>query len=363
MTYRAELLQIHPSRRHRDPSTLWITVLAGSLAIHLFLLLALRAYWSSIKVESQYAEIAVEFVEAPPTDALPASPTIASAPTEQTINEPLVPNPTAPAPAPETAEVPVSTTAPLVEPENAPVLTDPDPTAIAPSSQPAPQPQPSSQVQPPEPQSQSRNPAPVAQPSTPSTIPPTANPVPPWRPNPEASVPPTTPPVPSNGPISSGRILPPVPDISSEIDPTTQPTTAATDPSSSTIPSAPAPGQGTGLKLAAGAPVRVNTQKDVLTTQQGVPDQEATLLADRPSDETAVYPPAVGLNLGKPVKLWLLVSQQGKAERVEVRQSSGIPEYDEWAKQLGQQLQFQPALQAGQAISSEIEIEVSLEAL
>jgi TonB family protein len=59
----------------------------------------------------------------------------------------------------------------------------------------------------------------------------------------------------------------------------------------------------------------------------------------------------------------ILVNQQGKADQVEVRQSSGIPEYDEWAKQLGQQLQFQPASQAGQPVASEVEIEVRLEPL
>lgn len=355
MTYPAEPLNIHPSRRHRDPSTLWVTVLAGSLAIHLFLLLALRTYWAAIQVESQSSEIAIEFVEASPSDALPLEATPAASPSQTAI----APEPTSPQPEPET-EVPVSTTAPFSESDNAPEFVEPDnapePAAIAPSTRPEPQPIPSSRFQPP-------NSNPVPQSTPPSTTPPSSNPIPPSRPNPAATVPSTNPPTPSGGPIASGQILPPVPGISSEIDPTTQPTTAATDPTTSTAPRSPTPGQGTGLKLAAGTPVRVNTQKDVLTTQQGVPDQEAALLSDQPSDETAVYPPTVGLNLGKPVKLWIVVNQQGKAEQVEVRQSSGIPEYDDWAKQLGQQLQFQPALQAGQAISSEVEIEVSLEPL
>lgn len=355
MTYPAAPLDTHPSRRHRDPPTLWITVLAGSLAIHLFLLLALRAYWSSIQVESQPAEITLEFVEPPPAEVSPA---IASAPTEPPPE--ATPNPTSPEPEPAT-EVPVSTTVPFTAPDNAPEFGEPDPTAIAPPPQPVvPQPQPSPRVQPPDPLP--RNPAPAPQPSVASTIPPSSNPVPPSRSQPPTTAPPLTAPVPSNEPIASGQILPPVPGISNEIDPTTQPTTAATDPTTATDPRATT-GQGTGLKLAAGSPVRVNTQKDVLTTQQGVPDQEATLLADRPSDATAVYPPNIGLNLGKPVKLWVLVNQQGKAEQVEVRQSSGIPEYDDWARQLGRQLQFQPALQVGQPVASEVELEVSLEPL
>ncbi|MGI0488164.1 TonB family protein [Pantanalinema rosaneae CENA516] len=357
MTYPAESLNIRSVRRHHDPSTLWITVLAGSLAIHLFLLLALRAYWSSIKVQPQSSEITLEFVESPAADTAPIAPTIA-APTEPPNPEAIAPEPTASESAPET-EVPISTTVPFAAPNNAPEFAEPPPTAIAPPAQPAPQP--TSRVQPPAPLP--RNPAPVPQPSVASTIPPRSNPVPPARPNPPTTAPPPLAPAPSNEPIASGQILPPVPDISRDIDPTTQPTIAATDPTTSTDPSAVATGQGTGLKLTAGSLVRVNTQKDILTTQQGVPDQEATLLSDRPVDETAVYPPTVGLNLGKPVKLWVLVNQQGKAEQVEVRRSSGIPEYDDWAKQLGRQLQFQPASQAGQPVASEVEIEVSLEPL
>jgi outer membrane biosynthesis protein TonB len=78
------------SRRHTEQPTLWISVLSGSMLLHIFLLLAFRYYWlHSAKVEIQPAPIAVEFVTSKTSRSGIAAPGQVIAPGKTSKSTPL----------------------------------------------------------------------------------------------------------------------------------------------------------------------------------------------------------------------------------------------------------------------------------
>lgn len=76
-----------------------------------------------------------------------------------------------------------------------------------------------------------------------------------------------------------------------------------------------------------------------------------------------VYPSQIGLNLGETVTLLVLVDKQGNPTPQSVLQGGRTAEYNELAKQLLQQFQFQPAQQEGQNVDTLIQVELRIDAL
>lgn len=211
-------------RRQTEPPTFWVVVLAGSLLIHLFLLLGLRLLATRSTSGQPNTPIPVDIIE---TDVVP---TPAASPT---ASPPIVPsNPTAPTPAPTTA---APFPQPSVDPE-APTFSD-DTIATAPApSPPLTQPTPSPTLTPAPFPSPTLTPAPPPPQPTPFPSPtqPTASPTPltrrpqtsqPVTPTPTPSVTPSIPaqpqPIPTpqvdpNATAESDERLPNVPSIASQ---------------------------------------------------------------------------------------------------------------------------------------------------
>jgi hypothetical protein len=74
-------------------------------------------------------------------------------------------------------------------------------------------------------------------------------------------------------------------------------------------------------------------------------------------------PPVIELNLGSEVRFVTQIDRDGRARVTEEKQGARAQEYTDLARDLLQEIPFNPALQAGQPLDSVVEIALRIDAL
>lgn len=333
-------------RKPSDPPAFWVMVIAISVVLHLIALVSLRLFALRATVTPAPAPIALEFVD-------PA--TIARAP--------AVTQPSTPTQAPQTATAqPNSTTA---DPSSIPaVAPTPDPGLVSPPpvqrSAPAPVPTPPVQSPPrsspqPTPSAPARNRPLPPEPTQEQTVPP-AEPPPPSSPdsaNPATGDRTTEPPQTSDNrlPPPTGGANPPLPPNGGE---------TGNEDGLPSVDVSERRQQGAGVAVTIMQVKSANDGKDVTDAGERA---IARPITDSRTFADMVYPSQIGLNLGETVTLLVLVDKQGNPTPQSVLQGGRTAEYNELAKQLLQQFQFQPAQQEGQNVDTLIQVELRIDAL
>lgn len=338
-------------RRHSDSPSLWLAVLAGSLIVHLLLLLSGRLFL--FRVSSQKpARVAapIELVDISPKS---------SSPTRLTTSK---------------------VTKFSVAPQTATRLPNAD------SSVPPPVPdQPSVQ------QVIKPSPVPVRQiRSIPKSVPTRPRVIP----SPNTPSPKLTPqPVPSAPIAPSSQPTQPVPAPDATAAPAETPAEPTPSPSGSPLPEPEigrVPGESTqgldeskqtnaGLPNVEDATRRGGTgvKADLLNIQDGnslqdgknngggtIPDKLARPIESSRLFSTLNYPPEIELNLGQAIRLVVLVDQTGKSKVTRVIKSSGSQEYDKFVSDLiEEQWTFDPATSDGEPVESLLKVSVQLDSL
>ncbi len=345
-------------RRHSDPPNLWLAVLAGSLIVHLLLLLSGRLFLVRTPNQKSAGVAApIELVDIPAKSSSQATQTTRSAApkviTESTASQGAVSSettsqssaPIQPAVIPKTTQNPVRSA-----PQTPQAPPKPDPI-----KQPAPKPireqkpNPQATVTPSPLASSQPSPSPIATPSPLASSQP--NPSQPATPDPSES---EKPPVSSGNPLSKPSV--PGGAGSDSSAPNSKP--QAPDQPLGSVAVGEQRGSGSGVQVALSNPQLGDDSRTV-------PDQPARPTALRQSMPEANYPSAIGLNFGQSVRLRVLVKNTGKLDplAITVLEGSRSIEYDNLAIELVKQWAFDPALQAGKPVNSLLDISVRLDAL
>ncbi|PSB19312.1 hypothetical protein C7B65_12150 [Phormidesmis priestleyi ULC007] len=345
-------------RRHSDPPSLWIAVLAGSLIVHLLLLLSGRLFL--FRVSSQKpARVAapIELIDLSPKSsskvARSTTPKVAKSSVapqtatrlpnaDSSVPPPVPDQPSAVQQVIKPSPVPVTPTRSI--PKSAPTRSRVIPSPVTPSPKLTTQPD-------------------LSTPITPS-------PQPPFQPAPApdaTAAPAETPaePTPVPAPSPSGIPLP--------------------DPEIGRVPGEPTQGLDESKRTNAGLPNVENAiprggtgvKADLLDIQDGnslqdgknngggtIPDKIARPIESSRLFLTLNYPPEVELNLGQTIRLIVLVDRTGKPKVTSVVDPSRSQEYDKFVSDLIQdQWTFEPATLAGQPVESLLNVSVRLNSL
>ncbi|MCY7276953.1 MAG: hypothetical protein LH702_25295 [Phormidesmis sp. CAN_BIN44] len=335
-------------RRHNDPPNLWLAVLAGSLAVHLLLLLSGRLFLFRVNSQKSAGVAApIELVDISPkssnkttrsTRSSASNVITAPAVAQRAVSSETAPQNAAPI-QPSIVQSPIPKPTPQIKPSIRPTINPSKPSIAA--ATPKPQPFPSV------------NPLPL---TTPFPQPPTQP-----APAPTTTAAPTQPlvePTSAPPPAQSGNPLP--------------------DPELGRVPGKPM--QGTGgwsqpnldLPKVGGADSRRGTdvKADLLNIQDGnggatIPDKLAHPIESSRLFSTLNYPAEIELNLGQTIRLKVLVDRTGKHPKVaRVLESSRSQEYDKFVSDLiEKQWTFDPATSGGQPVESLLDISVQLSSL
>lgn len=305
-------------RKHVDPPSIWISVFAGSLLIHLFLLIAFKIAAARISTTQQESPIAIDLIEvAPGSSELAEVPPIADTPVGE-----LAPSSSSSATSPSTTSeisaAPESAIAP-----NSPAANPTNPAQLSPET--------TSPVQPFTPAGQlSPSQAPTTPPNE-TTLPPQTNERPPTSTNPEPD-PNPSPIFPEANPTPTGE-----PGTDSPAEPTdsNQPNTspdAGGDVAQlpeipverDVLPAGVAVSLG-GVRIPAGVPDPPQYPAQPTINNQSFPSDG--------SGSGCLLNPESTHYLGQAVVLRIAVDEQGKviADATAVQQSSGSAEYDQLA--------------------------------
>ncbi len=336
------------SRRPPETPSLWLSLVAGSVLIHLILLILVGvSSLRTAKVQMATDPIAVEFVE-------PSAPTTragGTALTQSTTSKAAV----APqATVKSTVSPPRSIVQAPARPVAPPIATPPDASSFtAPPSPLPPRPR-------------------RSRPQRLQNTPPLGNPQPP--PNARRLPPPLLPQSPVDTNANSG----------SEQEPSGQPnsgnsgdrTPAAGNPSGGRpLPSGGGPGEpalpgisvserrgeGTGLKITVSNVALANEVLDHGRTD--TVDQPAHLKAGSDTLPSVRYSAVVGLNLGQTIKLKMLVKSNGTVDNVQIVDSGAAQDYNDFAKGLVEGLVFEPSQTAGKPVDSYISFDLRIDPL
>ncbi len=348
-------------RRATEPPTLWLSLVLGSVLIHLLLVVITSLVVArTAKVQQEMEPIAVEIVD--PTAAMVQTggavsdrttvqgrATVPGVGTSTASNQPSVSDSTS---VPPSVEPPLPGERQSFAPQSfAPQSSAPRsmaPRSIAPSSQPRPT----------TPVRQPSNRLPDSSATRPPTSPPSrldsgrlpASTLPSQGADDRAGTPPATP-----QPVTTGS-------NGGSGDTTARGSTPSGDGSNGE-PSLPGVaidaqrGQGTGLKV---------TVSNVMSGDTRLIDTLNQLAQPKNSSESLpnlTYPAIVGLNLGQTVKLKVTVRRDGSADVFQVLPPGTVQEYEEFAKTLVSQLSFTPALQAGKPVESLVILDLRIDAL
>ena len=337
-------------RRHKDSPSLWLTVLAGSLIVHLLLLLSGRLFLFRVSSQKPAGVAApIELVDLSSKSSSTTRSTRSSAPN-------VITNPAASqsAVSSEAASQRAAPIQPAIVPRITPrtVRFPPRVPKVPLKTEIVEQPKPIRE-QKPRPQSASPVSSPPAQPLAPSSPAPT-QPLPSQIADPNASEPGqdfTPSGTPLTKPLIPGEG---VTNLGSPTDPNAQ----APAPALPSVPVDEQRGEGNGVEVALSNPQLGNDGRTI-------PDQPARPIELSKPIPDANYPPVIGLNLGQSVRLRLLVKSTGKLDPVAITvlEGSRSTEYDKQAIELVKQWMFKPALQAGQPVDSLLDISVRLDAL
>lgn len=306
--------------RRMEPAAFWLVLLAGSVLIHLLLLLVTRSLLSQVSTQSSPAPISIKFVDASaaPIQQVPARRTTSAA-------APLTARssaPTTPAPSTSTATIAPGSITPQTPRQSAsPRPINPEPPQRVPPQRvppvaPPPRPPRSENIPP----SGSDSGAPPF-PNTPPGSPPF-----PGDANPDDR-PPSTPPsgtVPPSGNDGGDNGQPPLPSVP--------------------IPSVP--DQGSGVELSV-----VNVAPGNLTSTDVGPVPQVRSIPRL--FESVTYPAAVRANLGRPVTLQIVIDGAGKPTQIDVVPEETAPkEYSDFVRELlqGSNLEFSPPTQDGKPV-------------
>ena len=384
------------ARRHSDPPGLWLAVIAGSLIVHLIVLVNMRL--DAVRVTSpqeQADSVPIDLVDVSPetqpqaSATQPTSPSIATeaAPTAvpeaasddnstsfgTDINQPstsatvaptapeipdaiqptVLPTPPQVAQLPTVPQVAVTPSAAIAPTPVIPQPTTPSTPAIAPTpEEPAPLAQPLPSVQPTLPTlgSLPGSSNPVAEPAPEAE--PTAEPTPASEPAP-ATEPPAEPSAPSGVP------LPPPPTLNPEanlaVQPSVQPQAETPLPSA---PSAPEQQEARSARVTVVGTESANGGRDE-------PDQKAEIVEGGEQVVELAYLPQVALNLEPDalVSIQVLVDKSGKPEPQAVMQGSKGADFDQWVMSLLQDREFKPAYQGGEPVDSLLKVSLRIERL
>ena len=345
-------------RRHSDPPNLWLAVLAGSLIVHLLLLLSGRLFLVRIPNQKSAGVAApIELLDIPSKSSSQATQTTRSA-------APKVITEAAASQGAVSSETTSQTSAPI-QPLVIPKITQ-NPTRSAPQTpQAPPKPDPVKQPAPKPIREQKPNPQPTVTPSPLASSHPrpapiaTPDPLPSSQPAPSQSA---TPDPSESGqtPISSGNPLsnPSIPGGAGSESGAPNSKPQAPDQPLSSVAVGEQRGSGSGVQVALSNPQLGNDGRTL-------PDQPARPAALNQSMPEANYPSAIGLNFGQKVRLRVLVKNTGKLDpsAITVLEGSRSIEYDNLAIEFVKQWTFNPALQAGKPVDSLLDISVQLDAL
>ncbi|MBD2022767.1 hypothetical protein H6F43_21525 [Leptolyngbya sp. FACHB-36] len=315
-------------RRRMEPAAFWLALLAGSVLIHLLLLLVTRSLLSQVRTANP-APIAVEFVQpiaASVQQGAPVSRTASSAPAR---TAPRSTAPTAPA-ASSYTNIPSSIT-PQTPPRQSapprPINPEPPPRRVPPP------------VAPPSRPPRPRNTPPV---DTASGAPPFPN-TPPDSPFPDGTNSDSTNP---DGTNPDDRPLPPTTPPSGNMPPGGIDGSDNEPPSLPSVPVPSVPDQGSGAKLSVDGVARGNlTSTDVGPVPQ--------LRSIPQLFDSVTYPAAVRANLGRPVTFQIVIDETGKPTQIDVVPEDTAPrEYSNFVKELlqGSNLEFSPPTQDGRPV-------------
>ncbi len=348
---------IAPLRRRAPESpTLWLLLLAGSLLIHMALLLLLRPWEGAVAGSGQGGDgsVAVELVEAVSetgqtslSGASPQSGTIA-------------PTAIAAAPADPIPEDNQDIQAPPRSPEKpasrSPQTQTPPPAATSPATQ-----------TPPNTSSQQSQPEMKLSEKVATSTPPPPAPAPSPAPQPSPSPKPSVPPKPPTGPVQSGQQLPAAPPISEQLKDSGAPSQPGTgvQVSAPVTPATPVTPVSQELRLTI-VKLRPVQTRDSLTIGSDVPDRFAQTVSTSASfPEISGLPPCIRGSLGKPLLLRLTIGIDGVPKPVDSSPSQSssctIEAVSKFAEGLVRsKIQFRPAQNSGSPVESTIELDVSL---
>ena len=327
-------------RRHNDPPNLWLAVLAGSLVVHLLLLLSGRLFLFRVNSQKsagvmapiELVDISSKFSNKTTRSSSSASKVvIAPAVAQRAVSSETAPQRAAPI-QPSIVQSPSPKPIPQIKPSIRPTIA-----AATPKLQPSP----------------SVDSLPL---TTPFPQPPTQP-----APAPTTTAAPTQPlvePTSAPPPAQSGNSLP-----DPELGRVPGEPMQGTDGSSQPNPDLPKVGgadsrRGTDLKA------------DLLNIQDGnggttIPDKLARPIDSSRLFSTLNYPAEIELNLGQTIRLKVLVDRTGKHPKVSrVLESSRSQEYDNFVSDLiEKQWTFDPATSGGQPVESLLDISVQLSSL
>ncbi len=346
-------------RRHNDPPNLWLAVLAGSLVVHLLLLLSGRLFLFRVTSQKPAGVVApIELVDLSPKSSnkttrstRSSAPKVvtASADSQRAASSEAAPQRAAPIqPAIVQQPIPQLTPQPLIVQQPIPKPTPRfTPQIIKPSPV-----KPTGVASTPKPQFSSQptasNDSNLRQDSTsPQSSP--SQPAASNNSNPEQD------------PTSSGNSLP-KPSIpgggGSDSGSPAGSNPQMPDPEVPSVPVKQQRGEGSGVQVALSNPQLGNDGKTI-------PDQPARPIELSKSIPDSNYPSVIELNFGQSVRLRILVKSTGKLDpsATTVIEGSRSLEYDNQAIELVKQWTFEPALQAGKPVDSLLDISVRIDAL